>query len=70
MEAASKKVKLKTFQGKLVQFQEQNDLAFTLLVKSQLQENPPACKNFLHIPEHLCSTALVLQMHYFTPLLA
>ena len=47
MEAASKKVKLKTFQGKLVQFQEQSDLAFTLLVKSQLQENPPDLQEFL-----------------------
>ena len=40
MEAASKKTKLTTSQGKLVQFQEQSDLAFTLLVKSQMQENP------------------------------
>ena len=37
MEAANKKAKLTTSQGKLVQFQEQSDLAFTLL---QVQENP------------------------------
>ena len=48
MEAASKKVKLTTSQGKLVQFQEQSDVAFTLLLKSQVQENPLTCKNFLH----------------------
>ena len=40
MEAASMKAKLTTSQGKLVQFQEQSDLAFPLLVKSQVQENP------------------------------
>ena len=40
MEAASKKAKPTTSQGKLLYFQEQSDLAFTLLVKSQVQENP------------------------------
>ena len=40
MEAASKKAKLTTSQAKLVQFLKQSDLVFTLLVKSQVQENP------------------------------
>ena len=37
IEAASKKAKLATSQGMLVRIQEQSDLAFTLLVKSQIQ---------------------------------
>ena len=40
MEHVNKKAKLTTSQGKLIQYQEQSDLAFTLLVKSQVQENP------------------------------
>ena len=40
MEATSEKAKLTTLPEKLVQFQEQSELAFTLLVKSQVQENP------------------------------
>ena len=47
MKVASKKEKLTTSQGKLAQFQEQSDLALTLLVKSQFQENP------LDLPELL-----------------
>ena len=47
MEAASKTAKLTTSQGKLVQFQEQSDLAFTLLVKSQMQESPVDLKELV-----------------------
>lgn len=39
MEAASKKGKLTTSQGKLIQFQEQSDLSFLILVKWQAQKN-------------------------------
>ena len=37
MEDNNKKVSLTTSQGKLIQYQEQSDLAFRLLVKSQMQ---------------------------------
>ena len=37
IEAASKRAELTTSQGKLVQFQEQRDPAFPLLVKLQVQ---------------------------------
>ena len=40
MEDNNKKVSLTTSQGKLIQYQEQSDLAFRLLVKSQLQNVP------------------------------
>lgn len=40
MEMANKSVKLTTSQGKLVQYQEQSDLAFQLLIKSQLLSTP------------------------------
>ena len=57
MEAARKKVKLTTSQGKLVQFQEQSDVAFTLLLKSQVQENPLNLQELLThslVPMPLC----------------
>ena len=37
MEATSKSVKLTTSQGKVIQYREQSDLAFMLLIKSQLE---------------------------------
>lgn len=40
MEVANKSVKLTTSQGKLVQYTEQSDLAFQLLIKSQLLTTP------------------------------
>uniref|UniRef100_UPI00358FE6F1 uncharacterized protein n=1 Tax=Myxine glutinosa TaxID=7769 RepID=UPI00358FE6F1 len=40
MKHASKKVILTTSQGKLIQYQKQSNLAFTLLVKSQLLDEP------------------------------
>ena len=40
MEVANKSVKLTTSQGKLVQYREQSDLAFQLLIKSQLLTTP------------------------------
>lgn len=40
MEAANKTVMLTTSQGRLVQYQEQSDLAFQLLIKSQLLATP------------------------------
>ena len=40
MECNNKKVTLKTSEGKLIQYQEQSDLAFRLLVKSQLLNEP------------------------------
>ena len=66
MEAASKKVKLTTSQGKLVQFQEQSDVAFTLLLKSQFQENPLNLQELLTyslVPMPLC---LVTPDGYFS----
>ena len=40
MERANKKVKLSSVQGKAVQYQEQGDIAFQILVKSQLLPKP------------------------------
>ena len=40
MEANNKKVSLTTSQGKLIQYQEQSNLAFKLLIKSQMQKAP------------------------------
>ena len=40
MEANNKKVSLTTSQGKLIQYQEQSNLAFKLLMKSQMQKAP------------------------------
>ena len=40
MEANNKIVKLTSTQGKVIQYQEQSNIAFTLLVKSQLLEKP------------------------------
>ena len=40
MEDNNKKVSLTTSQGKLIQYQEQSNLAFILLVKSQMQKVP------------------------------
>ena len=47
METASEKTKLTTSEGKLVQLQEQSDFAFTLLVKSQMQDNPVGLKELV-----------------------
>ena len=40
MEAGNKKVSLTSSQGKVIQYQEQSNLAFLLLVKSQSQDEP------------------------------
>ena len=40
METTNKSVKLTTSQGKIIQYREQSDLAFMLLVKSQLLDEP------------------------------
>ena len=40
MTECNKKVKLTSSEGKIVQYKQQSDLAFMLLVKSQLQDNP------------------------------
>ena len=40
MEANNKVVKLTSTQGKVIQYQEQSNITFTLLVKSQLLEKP------------------------------
>ena len=40
MEMTNKKVKLSTSQGKVVQYQEQSNLAFQLLIRSQLLSTP------------------------------
>lgn len=40
MEKTNKKAKLTSTQGKVIQYQEQGDIAFQLLVKSQLLEQP------------------------------
>ena len=40
MEKTNKKMKLTSSQGKLVQYIEQGDIAFQLLIKSQVMEHP------------------------------
>ncbi|XP_072029165.1 uncharacterized protein [Amphiura filiformis] len=40
MEACNKSVKLTASQGKVIQYREQSDLGFTLLIKSQNQDEP------------------------------
>jgi hypothetical protein len=40
MEKSSKKLKLTSSQGKVIQYKEQGDIAFQILVKSQLQPQP------------------------------
>ena len=40
MEACNKTVKLTSSNGKMIQYREQSDLAFMLLVKSQLLDEP------------------------------
>ena len=40
MAECNKKVKLTSSEGKIVQYKQQSDLAFMLLVKSQLQDDP------------------------------
>ena len=44
MEGNNKFARLTTSQGKLIQYQEQSDLAFQILVKSQLLDYPPDIK--------------------------
>ena len=40
MERTNKRIKLTSSQGKMIQYREQGDIAFQLLVKSQLLEYP------------------------------
>ena len=50
MEVTNKQVKLTTSEGKVVQYREQSDLAFTLLIKSQLIDNPISFDELMHYP--------------------
>ena len=50
MEANNKKVALTTSQGKIVQYQEQSNIAFQLLVKSQVSDNPISLSELCKYP--------------------
>jgi len=47
MESGNEKVKLSSSQGKMIQYPEQGDLAFQLLVKSQLLDTPIDIKELM-----------------------
>ncbi|KAL3064762.1 hypothetical protein OYC64_000901 [Pagothenia borchgrevinki] len=50
MEACNKKVTLTSSQGKVIQYQEQSNLAFLLLVKSQRAEDPLDLEELMKYP--------------------
>ena len=50
MEVNNKIVKLTSTQGKVIQYQEQSDIAFTLLVKSQKSEEPIDLEKLVSFP--------------------
>ena len=56
MEAGNKTAKLTTSQGKLIQYQEQSDLAFTLLIKSQMLDTPNRSSRAYGISTCSCSS--------------
>lgn len=47
MEASNKTVKVNSSQGKLIQYHEQDGLAFTLLIKLQLLDEPLDLEEFM-----------------------
>ena len=58
MDSCNKRVKLSAKDGKLVQYQEQGDVAFQLLVKSQLLPVPPSVEEIMAFPLTPVSHAL------------
>ena len=65
MEANNKRVALTTSQGKIVQYQEQSNIAFQLLVKSQVSENPISLLELCKYPLSLVCLSLATPDGYF-----
>ena len=66
MESSNKKVQLKSSQGKIVMYQEQSNLAFQLLVISQLADIPVNTDELMHYPLALVPHALGSPDVFFT----